>query len=102
MIRRPPRSTLFPYTTLFRSRDDFEQLGRRCGGQHHFGQDGQWSADPGSENGRAHGLIPVTRSTRTPSSPCKKKKKEPSDPWLGRAGPTAPHLTKPPDPPTRA
>src|SRR5256886_11735943 len=23
MIRRPPRSTLFPYTTLFRSRDDF-------------------------------------------------------------------------------
>src|SRR2546430_10025620 len=26
MIRRPPRSTLFPYTTLFRSR-------RRCGGK---------------------------------------------------------------------
>src|SRR2546430_7487749 len=26
MIRRPPRSTLFPYTTLFRSRD----LGRRA------------------------------------------------------------------------
>src|SRR2546426_9397826 len=25
MIRRPPRSTLFPYTTLFRSRDDPEQ-----------------------------------------------------------------------------
>src|SRR3712207_7557430 len=24
MIRRPPRSTLFPYTTLFRSRTDFE------------------------------------------------------------------------------
>src|SRR2546428_6427620 len=23
MIRRPPRSTLFPYTTLFRSRIDF-------------------------------------------------------------------------------
>src|SRR3712207_7255220 len=23
MIRRPPRSTLFPYTTLFRSRDTF-------------------------------------------------------------------------------
>src|SRR3712207_8478836 len=27
MIRRPPRSTLFPYTTLFRSRAAF-----RCGG----------------------------------------------------------------------
>src|SRR3712207_9346549 len=26
MIRRPPRSTLFPYTTLFRSRDDIEGL----------------------------------------------------------------------------
>src|SRR5256885_12096238 len=24
MIRRPPRSTLFPYTTLFRSRIEFE------------------------------------------------------------------------------
>src|SRR3712207_9524504 len=33
MIRRPPRSTLFPYTTLFRSRDavtgDDEAVGRR-------------------------------------------------------------------------
>src|SRR5438067_9898742 len=28
MIRRPPRSTLFPYTTLFRSRLDFEQRSR--------------------------------------------------------------------------
>src|SRR5260370_7475909 len=25
MIRRPPRSTLFPYTTLFRSRPVFDQ-----------------------------------------------------------------------------
>src|SRR5258708_8702130 len=31
MIRRPPRSTLFPYTTLFRSqRAKFAQLPRRC------------------------------------------------------------------------
>src|SRR2546427_8710248 len=27
MIRRPPRSTLFPYTTLFRSMDE-KQIGR--------------------------------------------------------------------------
>src|SRR3712207_7130689 len=27
MIRRPPRSTLFPYTTLFRSADLIERLG---------------------------------------------------------------------------
>src|SRR2546430_13181718 len=31
MIRRPPRSTLFPYTTLFRSK--FEAL-RRAGAEH--------------------------------------------------------------------
>src|SRR3989454_1527552 len=27
MIRRPPRSTLFPYTTLFRSRRERRQVG---------------------------------------------------------------------------
>src|SRR2546430_12236007 len=30
MIRRPPRSTLFPYTTLFRSRAEHE-IGARAG-----------------------------------------------------------------------
>src|SRR2546422_512476 len=30
MIRRPPRSTLFPYTTLFRSRRHGEQLRACC------------------------------------------------------------------------
>src|SRR5947199_2834615 len=36
MIRRPPRSTLFPYTTLFRSAEPFELVGLRgqLGGQH--------------------------------------------------------------------
>src|SRR3712207_7868763 len=29
MIRRPPRSTLFPYTTLFRSRED-ARLADQC------------------------------------------------------------------------
>src|SRR5258708_11487074 len=28
MIRRPPRSTLFPYTTLFRSRYEVGRIGR--------------------------------------------------------------------------
>src|SRR2546430_7882791 len=34
MIRRPPRSTLFPYTTLFRSHDALQgpgRLGQLCG-----------------------------------------------------------------------
>src|SRR5437773_6535699 len=32
MIPRPPRSTLFPYTTLFRSRGDHEPGGHRHAG----------------------------------------------------------------------
>src|SRR3712207_6963029 len=31
MIRRPPRSTLFPYTTLFRSREHCAARNHRCG-----------------------------------------------------------------------
>src|SRR3712207_8416848 len=44
MIRRPPRSTLFPYTTLFRSRPDLPDAGSRR-------------------------QLPGARRTRTPSSP---------------------------------
>src|SRR2546427_6382419 len=36
MIRRPPRSTLFPYTTLFRSGSSLRERaepGRRCAGR---------------------------------------------------------------------
>src|SRR3712207_7803852 len=32
MIRRPPRSTLFPYTTLFRSQNRIRRVGRCPGG----------------------------------------------------------------------
>src|SRR5258707_3493555 len=32
MIRRPPRSTLFPYTTLFRSKLDSSCTRMMCGG----------------------------------------------------------------------
>src|SRR2546422_7763826 len=42
MIRRPPRSTLFPYTTLFRSRTGhpFHTGGAACGAQ----RDPPWSS----------------------------------------------------------
>src|SRR5205823_10489285 len=40
MIRRPPRSTLFPYTTLFRSLDPNNQPGT-------FDANGRCSADAG-------------------------------------------------------
>src|SRR5256885_12605293 len=33
MIRRPPRSTLFPYTTLFRSVRSLPHIGRPAGAQ---------------------------------------------------------------------
>src|SRR5258708_30009721 len=38
MIRRPPRSTLFPYTTLFRSSLQLREpvLGHKAGGRHGF------------------------------------------------------------------
>src|SRR3712207_8007848 len=38
MIRRPPRSTLFPYTTLFRSRERETSLG------HSTCSEGPWTA----------------------------------------------------------
>src|SRR3712207_8688910 len=37
MIRRPPRSTLFPYTTLFRSTTGGEEGGRRHSELRHRG-----------------------------------------------------------------
>src|SRR2546428_9547315 len=50
MIRRPPRSTLFPYTTLFRSR-------RR----HHLGRQRNGGGEDGGVRGRrrAGGAYPV-------------------------------------------
>src|ERR1039458_10514218 len=45
MIRRPPRSTLFPYTTLFRSQAFTEQLSS-------FGK--PWSGDPLNDRSEEH------------------------------------------------
>src|SRR3989337_3085014 len=42
MIRRPPRSTLFPYTTLFRSETDFD-------GARSPGADGRPGVGPGRD-----------------------------------------------------
>src|SRR3712207_7040950 len=44
MIRRPPRSTLFPYTTLFRSRP--------------YGREGAATSDPVQPGGASPGLGP--------------------------------------------
>src|SRR2546427_7674068 len=44
MIRRPPRSTLFPYTTLFRSLDDVRR--HHGQGDHERGEDGRPVGEP--------------------------------------------------------
>src|SRR3712207_8558007 len=36
MIRRPPRSTLFPYTTLFRSTAKMRNMGEACTAANRF------------------------------------------------------------------
>src|SRR3989441_8036292 len=45
MIRRPPRSTLFPYTTLFRSRNDERAESVPGHDQRHFHDGGNVSAE---------------------------------------------------------
>src|SRR2546430_11265845 len=84
MIRRPPRSTLFPYTTLFRS-------GRLAAGAGHLARDDRLAAigpGPGHPEWRAGvrrqpGAVEDRKSTRLNSSHsqisyavfCLKKKK---------------------------
>src|SRR5256884_1230121 len=72
MIRRPPRSTLFPYTTLFRSR---------------FSMGGVWCGASQSFSGRRRNSRQDRKSTRLNSSHgyisyavfCLKKKKKNTD-----------------------
>src|SRR3712207_6901591 len=51
MIRRPPRSTLFPYTTLFRSQH-LLLLGRQVGGDHLLGPPAHQRPDPPAQRGQ--------------------------------------------------
>src|SRR5256885_10034225 len=87
MIRRPPRSTLFPYTTLFRSvQEDAHRWGgawwdwkQACGDPHMFGNGDDTTPEPVSvslnrfacPSRRPLGIPPTTRdrkSTRLNSS----------------------------------
>src|SRR5256885_5253675 len=98
MIRRPPRSTLFPYTTLFRSGTDLvfgrlEQGGLRCAFHGWlFDVEGQCLETPAEPEGsrmcanirqKAYPVVEDRKSTRLNSSHlvisyavfCLKKKK---------------------------
>src|SRR5690348_17864636 len=99
MIRRPPRSTLFPYTTLFRSLGVWEL---RNGGFEEFGGDRFGLADAQAADGEAgwivgYGgagvLLSDRKSTRLNSSHpsisyavfcLKKKKTKEKMLWVGR------------------
>src|SRR5436189_3345873 len=52
MIRRPPRSTLFPYTTLFRSADGFDNLRALIDPKRRSGQGSARSSRPRHSAGR--------------------------------------------------
>src|SRR5689334_23977842 len=77
MIRRPPRSTLFPYTTLFRSQPDAHRRGEGRSERHPHGASG------GLSSGEAARRREDRKSTRLNSSHssisyavfCLKKKK---------------------------
>src|SRR5258708_22187819 len=90
MIRRPPRSTLFPYTTLFRSLDarprETSQIGPAANSRrtrHLIRFSAGHSRDRGNVRGR-HGKTKDRKSTRLNSSHqiisyavfCLKKKKK--------------------------
>src|SRR3712207_7732346 len=88
MIRRPPRSTLFPYTTLFRSEVPGDQLGEgaldaRLPGERARPGDAPRVRPRDSQAGRADPLGQDRKSTRLNSSHanisyavfCLKKKK---------------------------
>src|SRR2546430_8647812 len=47
MIRRPPRSTLFPYTTLFRSRRQHAHRAQHVGMHHGVEVVHRWRLQPG-------------------------------------------------------
>src|SRR3712207_7585590 len=55
MIRRPPRSTLFPYTTLFRSRVEHRGPARRCAARPKLDQQGVRAEREGRAGERARG-----------------------------------------------
>src|SRR3712207_7933527 len=97
MIRRPPRSTLFPYTTLFRSQlrtgrsqevaIDARQATASLRSGHYMQMDG---ADVPHERNTIMGVYPDRKSTRLNSSHanisyavfCLKKKKKTSTQYL--------------------
>src|SRR3712207_6868972 len=66
MIRRPPRSTLFPYTTLFRSEEEIARLGEAVRAAEADRED--LRGDLEAERGQRTALEQDRKSTRLNSS----------------------------------
>src|SRR3712207_6944889 len=77
MIRRPPRSTLFPYTTLFRSRAPMS------GGEEYSSRKGLRTSLAPSGTGVVSGRI-----VRLPSSSLKRRLRPPRLPRFERSSPS--------------
>src|SRR2546422_8154455 len=113
MIRRPPRSTLFPYTTLFRSREEFEALAAPAFEERGAVTDeylrlmrATWTADPVTFEGKHYrvrnvhalpkpaqrGGIPIWIGG--PTHPALKRAGTPGDAWPP-IGPPPPPLAPP-------
>src|ERR1035441_6064764 len=69
MIRRPPRSTLFPYTTLFRSR---RSRSARCSRRGPAGPEWRRSASPAGER-RSPGSGRGSKAERTAGTRCRRQ-----------------------------
>src|SRR2546430_7250163 len=80
MIRRPPRSTLFPYTTLFRSRalGAVGALAARLGRAQHARRVGTADADRARIGDRKSTRLNSSHSQISYAVFCLKKKKQPS------------------------
>src|SRR2546429_7842125 len=97
MIRRPPRSTLFPYTTLFRSVSpssgaSFDVAGKtkRLGELEHVMAEGGVWADPE----RARQVVDEVKSVKSWLEPYNALRKQPHDP-RGLAEPADPERDHP-------
>src|SRR5688572_31436822 len=67
MIRRPPRSPLFPYTTLFRSHRRWRRRGRRPAGSRQVR-----SSEDLAEAGRLHRVLALADARPLPAQPDRK------------------------------
>src|SRR3712207_8647973 len=102
MIRRPPRSTLFPYTTLFRSHedvDDREELGPRAledevgvrdarGGERRHGEDRKSTRLNSSHANISYAVFCLKKKNTQPPYRCTKPVTPPHSSWPARQPPT--------------